>query len=795
MSRFRFVGDHSGLHCGCQAVAEVIAETLEPHGMVVGPKDDFDTLVVNGEGSMHHGAAPFLMKMHEIRVAQDAGKQTYLINSVWQDNPAGYDDCLSRLDGICVRGVASARDLQANHGISAPISIDLSYFSEIDETAPVTRFDGDIVVTDVYSRKFGFVWLSEKRNASWTRLDMSQFCWSGLVKSLRTARLLVAGRHHGIFAACRARIPFVAIRGNSHKIEDLLKTAGSPIPIANTVADATHLIKWARANPKAYDDLYGWMDEQPRWEFPGAKARTGSLPPDLPKQKQLAIRASEAVFKRNFEEAQPLWQTLLDEKGDNLPYPRLACMAFFASGHVETGMEVLARTRIAKPGSVIFAKLLMQYARHQTIWIERSVKGSWWPAIGEAAHQAKIGNVSCFDRLVETGMAAARKTGGPVLASSVNFFLACRLVQLVRHDLAFKVRRAFPVDDAPEWIRDQEDILLDALCRRFTPDAKELLAKAERLECWADPSFRATVMRYRILYSGVDFGILDAAAAHLATFPGHAELRDIFISAMGEAQEWARLESGDSGAHKYVIPPAQLENLAARHLPLAAHLVATGLSEKPALQKRKHLFEAFIRGRDELISLLTDTRLRIAVVGNSPVELGKAHGNAIDLYDIVIRFNDFSTLPPFDRDYGSKTDIVVQSYPLTEALSGKSAAPDYMLVQRHAFNIFDPRDWAPVLGLATQGQKLAFMPREAYSVAAKELGATPSAGFALAVYMKQLRGSIDRSDFYGFSFTDQLSNERKAHYFNDENPSLIHDWEREALQFEKLFQSEGKSPG
>ena len=471
-TRFRFVGDHGAEHCGCEAVRSVIRHTLSEHGVIVGLKDPFDVLLVNGEGSMHHGKRNFLYKMDQIRTAQDLGKPTYLINSVWQDNPSHFDDCLARLDDLWTRGVASSHDLQRRHAIAARHYIDLSYFAPVDEMAPRLDLRNKTVVTDVYAEGFGFVWLSAEKTGGWTNFDMRRHCWSTMVTSLRTARILVTGRHHGMYAACRARIPFVPIRGNSHKIEDLLETARSPIPVANSVADAGNLVNWALANRKVYDDLYAWMDEQPCWTFDSSlKVGTSTHVYSLP-DKALHERANEAIFKRDFDEAYPLWQHLLEDRGEKLPYPRNACMAFFASNDVATGMLVTARTRLTKPGSIIFAKLLMQYARHQTIWIERNPVANWWSQIREAAYQASIGETEKFHALANGGLTEAGSENGAVFKSSVNFFLACKLVQLNLHELAFDLRQRHRADDAPDWILDQEDILLNELCRKVSPAAR-----------------------------------------------------------------------------------------------------------------------------------------------------------------------------------------------------------------------------------------------------------------------------------------------------------------------------------
>ncbi|MCV9962231.1 glycosyltransferase family 29 protein [Pararhizobium sp. BT-229] len=784
-TRFRFLGDHSEEHCGCEAVTGVIQRIVSERGIIVGPKDDFDALIVNGEGSMHHGRKNFLAKMHEIRLAQERGKETYLINTVWDSNPGGYDDCLTKLDGFWVRGVASSRDLLERHDLKVPHYIDLSYFADIDRNAQGIDFKQAIVATDVYAPQYGFVWLPKSKIKGWVNIDIRKHTWSSFVASLRTAKILITGRHHGMYAACRARIPFIPVAGNCHKFEDLLESAGVDIPIAKSTADMATLVKWASANRSEYDKLFKWMDKQPQWSFGEAAANAPLAAYEIPPRRTLLQRANDATTRRNYSEACALWQEMLAEYGEQLPYPRNACQAFFGNGEIEIGMEVLARSRAAKPHAIIFPKLLMQFARQQQIWNGRDERQGWWPLLKEAAYQAQWGQMTAFFGLAADAIAEVRAEHSPIMASSVSFFLACKLVSLNLHTYAFELRKRFVVDEAPEWAREQEEILLNALCRQFNGDALKLLEGAERQACWSDPAFRAIVVRYKALFTGPTDDLLQALHCHCEEFPKHAELRELLYSIAGEAGKL------DFVKKLYPKDKAALERDAMSLLPLAHYLVVSGLSKSAKLQARSRLFESFQRGRDHLLAMLADGNGSIAVVGNSPVELGRGRGPLIDAHDIVIRFNDFVIDSPYDADYGAKTNVVFQTY----AISKQSYAPvkgdDCLLVQRHAFNVFEPRDWEPVLQMAAAGQRFGYFPREAYILAARKLEATPSAGFAVANYMKHLRGALDRSDFFGFSFVDQLSGSQKAHYFSDERPSFIHDWQREAQEFEKLFQSHG----
>jgi hypothetical protein len=265
MMRIRLAGDHSSYHCGSAAVVHAVTAELRRHGDVV-TDDSYDVLVVNGEGSMHHGGGAFVEKMRLIEAAVAAGRPAYLINSVWQDNPHQFDAALAQCRQVVVREVLS-RDAIASHGVAAQVAPDQSYFAPVGK-GDVVDFKGCIVMTDFLSREFGcFVRLRSRWAERYPFIDMRAMDWPTLVRSLKTARLVLTGRHHAIYAACKARVPFLALAGNTHKIEGIVATAGVDIPVFNDFAKLRGAMDEAEGWRSRYDRLFDWFERQEAWQL------------------------------------------------------------------------------------------------------------------------------------------------------------------------------------------------------------------------------------------------------------------------------------------------------------------------------------------------------------------------------------------------------------------------------------------------------------------------------------------------------------------------------------------------
>src|SRR5690606_39820535 len=106
--------------------------TLEKNRKLAKAAQSADTIIINGEGTIHHDQpyARYLLKTG-CELAQQ-GKAVYLINSTWQENSAELVDLARPFKGIWVRDRASAYEL-AEQGITANIAPDLTFMSSYEK--------------------------------------------------------------------------------------------------------------------------------------------------------------------------------------------------------------------------------------------------------------------------------------------------------------------------------------------------------------------------------------------------------------------------------------------------------------------------------------------------------------------------------------------------------------------------------------------------------------------------------------------------------------------------------------
>ncbi|MDR2877005.1 MAG: polysaccharide pyruvyl transferase family protein [Chromatiales bacterium] len=283
-------------HFGCHAVSDAHARMLGRAGhevkerffldwspVVTDPRgpgainhllhdDDFrhrienvDAVIVNGEGTIHHGSGLHLLAV--LGAAQKLGKATLLVNAVYE-NSEFHEDVIARLDDFTVREQSSL-EYAKSRKLPARLVLDSSYAASFSDDRLIDLSE-KVVLTDWHLQRTADVgktirdYLAERREHAFflpfERSDAIKI-WHRIPASLSSATVVHTARHHGVYFCIKAKIPFVALPSNTHKVEGLLKQYGPKIPIVKSLNDLKEGEKWAMANKNYYEDFFHKIEE------------------------------------------------------------------------------------------------------------------------------------------------------------------------------------------------------------------------------------------------------------------------------------------------------------------------------------------------------------------------------------------------------------------------------------------------------------------------------------------------------------------------------------------------------
>lgn len=258
-----FAGQLSHFYNGDEE--ESISSVLNDHSFM-DQLIDVDAVVVNGEGTIHHGSGMEYLSI--LAVAQQLGKKTLIVNAVFQES-YGFLDVFRKLDDFCVREILSS-EFATKLGIKNRIIIDSFIEAQFDfSEKPYIDLSNKIVVTDWNpARNFDVgtamrTYMDEnKGNCFFYPLvhGIHQFTWKKAPAALSTCNFIITGRHHGIYLAAAAKKPFVPMSSNTHKIEGLIKMSGVNIPICSDLAGLAAGIDFCKCNKSAYDEFFAFID-------------------------------------------------------------------------------------------------------------------------------------------------------------------------------------------------------------------------------------------------------------------------------------------------------------------------------------------------------------------------------------------------------------------------------------------------------------------------------------------------------------------------------------------------------
>ena len=252
-------------HNGCKTVIDFYRNQFKDHNLTIAdryPHDVsvYDLVVANGEGSMHSDCD----KAWDIVNLLVKSSKSMLVNTVWQNNSIELTEMLKKIDYVSVREISSQKEIQKQIGITVPIELDYSYFQPVGYTVKEQKFivAGNRMNTPGVKPKRPKI----KNIGEDGYIDIFKQSWNDIISQLKNSDLLVTGRHHEMYAACKAGCPFVVLSGNTHKNEGLFATAGVNIPTLPFDATNDQIIQ-AIKNIHMYKDdfkkLFSYMSSQP----------------------------------------------------------------------------------------------------------------------------------------------------------------------------------------------------------------------------------------------------------------------------------------------------------------------------------------------------------------------------------------------------------------------------------------------------------------------------------------------------------------------------------------------------
>jgi hypothetical protein len=257
--------DTSPEHAGCRAVMESLGRAMAGHAVIsrnkVGERfydeqalRDCDAVLVNGEGTLHHGHGEFLLEM--LGKGQELGKRTLLVNALFQQTPPFFPEVLARLDHFSVREPRSFECAKACGG-NPQLMLDACAGATLQGGKAREGISG-IVKGDTHphSPLHGL-------------LDEFPLPHAGLgenfadfIATMRNCEVYITGQHHAIYGCGLAGTPFVALPSNSHKIESLIEWSGLPIAVCGSLHDVRKQMRFAKNNPEVFKAFQAFLQSQ-----------------------------------------------------------------------------------------------------------------------------------------------------------------------------------------------------------------------------------------------------------------------------------------------------------------------------------------------------------------------------------------------------------------------------------------------------------------------------------------------------------------------------------------------------
>lgn len=245
---------------GIELIGTVLNSSTSDAAEVAARLDEFDLLLVNGEGTLHHDQPKALRITEAVQVARAAGRYCVLLNTVWQDND---QTCrmLQSFDQIYCRESMSAEQLRRD-GAAAIVVPDL-VFSHSLASGGEKR---GVAVLDSYDRRttLQLAWRSAARGYAFLPMHVEHYRklkkraplgWTFRFRggrciapgrewlaTLAQSELVLSPRFHGTCLALLAGCPTAIIASNTQKVEGLIADIGLPEEAVYPLSAACRLL-------------------------------------------------------------------------------------------------------------------------------------------------------------------------------------------------------------------------------------------------------------------------------------------------------------------------------------------------------------------------------------------------------------------------------------------------------------------------------------------------------------------------------------------------------------------------
>jgi len=253
------VNDTSNFHCGSASVVNTIKTVLHNHSLittpVVVPQIKFsdwnavDHVIVNGEGTLHNNRQGATSILNLAKSALDAGCTVSIVNSIWQNMDTQWKSVTDRLSVWSVRDPLSQQYAAKEFGRTPDLCPDYSWF------APITAHRKHSDLVGIGGSLQGLLYPNWQ---GYTRVNIFENTWDSLVNLCTQCSVLVSGRHHELYAACRAGIPFIALDSNSWKNHALACHGNIPVlpKLPETLAEVQQFVTTYKDQ---YSKIFNWM--------------------------------------------------------------------------------------------------------------------------------------------------------------------------------------------------------------------------------------------------------------------------------------------------------------------------------------------------------------------------------------------------------------------------------------------------------------------------------------------------------------------------------------------------------